>query len=111
MIIETHGQQHYEGWGRDAENLKYQKENDMLKYNLAIQNGIDTKNYIVINCHKSDFKWLKENFVNSLKNYFDLSNIDYTQCFYGLKETDKTISIYELYSQNNTVYEISEKLN
>ena len=62
-IIETHGKQHYEetksNWGR---SLSETQENDKQKEELARRNGII--NYIVIDCRKSDIKWIKNNIMN-----------------------------------------------
>jgi hypothetical protein len=79
IIIECHGLQHYEYVKRGGRTLQEEQENDSLKYNLAIQNGVKPKNYIIIDCRYSEFEWLKENFVKVLENHFDLSNIDWEE--------------------------------
>lgn len=58
-IIEINGEQHYKDCyllKMSNKTLQDQKENDTLKYNLAIQNGI--KNYIVIDARKSDYSYI-----------------------------------------------------
>lgn len=76
MIIEVHGMQHYEEINRGV-SIKEEQENDKLKYVLAIKNGIESENYIIIDCRKSEFEWLKENYIKSLGNYFNLSNVNW----------------------------------
>src|SRR5690606_762241 len=64
-IIETHGQQHY----RDAfhyfdggATLEETQLNDLLKENLAKNNGIDK--YIVIDCSESEINHIKQGILN-----------------------------------------------
>ena len=78
-IIETHGEQHYEGnHGNWLGSLKEIQENDKNKKNLAIQNNIKLENYIVIDCRKLNFEFIKNNILHSrLNGIFDLSNIDW----------------------------------
>lgn len=77
-IIETHGIQHYEESGR-GRSLKEEQENDRIKKELALNNGIT--NYIVIDCRNSEIVWIKEQILNSdLANIIDLSNIDWLKC-------------------------------
>lgn len=78
FICEINGLQHYEESKRGC-TLIQQKCNDMLKYNLATQNGIKSENYIVIDARYSEFKWLRENFIKQLENIFDLSNVDWSK--------------------------------
>ena len=78
-IIETHGGQHYEDctWSK-AEDVQ---ENDRIKYELALQNGIKDGGYIVIDCRYSDKEWVKNNILSSkLNELFDLSKIDWLKC-------------------------------
>lgn len=78
-IIETHGGQHYKDYkGMYKDKLQEQQENDKIKKELALNNGIKPKNYIVIDCRKSELEWIKQNILNSrLNEIFDLSNIDW----------------------------------
>ena len=77
MIIETNGMQHYERGFESCKGrtLKEEQKNDRLKKELALNNNI--KNYVVIDCRKSELEWLKENVIKELNRYFDLSNIDW----------------------------------
>lgn len=77
-IIETHGKQHYKYTGR-GRSLQEEQENDRIKKELALNNGIE--NYIVIDCRNSEISWIKEQILNSeLAKMFNLSNIDWNKC-------------------------------
>ena len=94
IIIEAHGEQHYRYTGR-GRSLKEEQENDKLKEELALKNGI--KHYIVINCSKSELEYIKNNILDSeLNELFDLSNnINWVQCEeYGLSNKVKEICDY-----------------
>lgn len=76
-IIEVHGEQHYRHTGR-GRSLQEEQENDKLKEEIALDNGI---NYIVIDCRESTLNWIKDNILKSkLNNLFDLENIDWIKC-------------------------------
>lgn len=97
FIIEIHGEQHYKYSGFKR-TLIQEQENDLLKYNLAIQNGIKPENYIIIDCRKSEFEWLKENFIEQLQDYFDLSNINWSLIFTNCQKSF-VIEISELWNE------------
>jgi hypothetical protein len=79
MIIEVHGRQHYDKSFFKGRSLKQEKENDLLKEKLAIQNGI--KDYIVINCSISDLEFIKANILKSkLSTFFSLEEINWLEC-------------------------------
>lgn len=95
IIIETHGEQHYEECKSfTKKNLKDVQENDKFKEELALNNGI--KNYIVINCSASDLEYIKNNILDSeLNKLFDLSNINWNKCEeYALKNKVKEVCNY-----------------
>jgi hypothetical protein len=78
-IIEIHGGQHYQENKNNNRNLKLEKENDCIKKELALINGIN--NYIVIDCRKSDLEYIKNNIINSpISNLFNLKTIDWERC-------------------------------
>ena len=79
-IIETQGMQHYKGGFENCggRTLEEEQENDILKKELAIHNGIKSENYIVIDCRYSEFEFIKNNIINSkLCDIFDLKNVDW----------------------------------
>lgn len=68
FIIEANGRQHFDRSFDSiagARSLKEEQENDIFKYNLAIQNGISSENYIVIDCKYSNKEWIKSQILNS----------------------------------------------
>ena len=78
IIIETHGKQHYEESNR-GRSLKEEQENDRIKQELALSNGI--KHYVIIDCRNSEMEWIKQYTINSeLNEIFDLSKIDWSKC-------------------------------
>ncbi|MED3562426.1 zinc-ribbon domain-containing protein [Bacillus xiapuensis] len=108
-IVETHGRQHYEESLR-GRSLKEEKENDLLKYNLALRNGI--VEYVIIDCRKSDSNYIRNNIINSkLSELYDLSNIDWLECHeYACKSLVKTVS--ELWNNCTTnTLEVGKILN
>ena len=79
-VLETHGIQHYEESPR-GRNLEEEQENDKLKKELAITNGIKEDNYIVIDCRYSILEWIKEHILKSkLNELFNLNNINWLEC-------------------------------
>lgn len=81
-IIETNGIQHYETTFKNinARSLIKEQENDRLKEILAKENGIE--HYIVLDCRKSCFDWIKSSTLSSkLNEMFDLANVNWNQCF------------------------------
>lgn len=78
-ICEINGIQHYEQTNRKgARTLKEEQENDRIKKELALANGIKPENYIVLDCRYSEFEFIKQNILNSkLNKLFDLSKIDW----------------------------------
>lgn len=79
-IIECNGEQHYIN-ERTFKNrsLKEEQENDKMKKQLALNNGIDK--YIILDCRKSDLKWIENSILNSeLNNMFDLSKVSWVRC-------------------------------
>lgn len=78
IIIEVHGEQHY---GNAFRDYRYEHENDMIKYDLAVLNGFEyNKNYFIINSSKSTLEWMKKNIIETLGCLFDLSNVNWEQC-------------------------------
>ena len=79
LIIETHGEQHYDNSKQWGKNIIDQEANDQYKMELASSNGV--KNYIVLDCRESDADFIKSSILDSeLSNLFDLSLIDWQKC-------------------------------
>lgn len=69
-IIEVNGIQHYKdsfiglnSKNRKIRTLEEEKENDKIKQELALKNGI--KNYIVLDCRESTLEWIKNSIIES----------------------------------------------
>lgn len=85
FIIEVHGMQHYDGGFKHlgGKTLDEEKSNDIIKYELAINNGVDKDKYIIIDARYSDALWIKQSIINSnILSTFGLSelDIDWEQC-------------------------------
>ena len=80
MIIEAHGEQHYEEnkqWNGDT--VEAERLNDEDKFNMAISHGIEF--YVVLDCRKSNGNYIKNSILNSgLSKLFDLSQVDWAKC-------------------------------
>jgi predicted Zn-ribbon and HTH transcriptional regulator len=83
-IIETHGKQHYDDnssfskYGDKGRTLEEERENDLIKMNLAKINGF---NYIVIDCSRSSLSFIRNNMLSSnLANILCFDNIDWDFC-------------------------------
>lgn len=73
MIIEMHGEQHYQE--TNFTDLESVQRNDAEKRKIAIDNGIRV--YIVINASKSNAEFIFNNILNSsLPEYFNFDSID-----------------------------------
>lgn len=98
IIIETNGMQHYEDTGRkDGRTAKEETENDRVKKELALDNGIKEENYIVIDCRYSKLEFIKNKVLHSkLNNFFDLSIIDWNKAEeYTLSDRMKEACAYK----------------
>ena len=81
IIVEMHGRQHYEEWGKSKRTLKEEQENDRLKMDFAIKQGVS--NYIIIDARSSDINYIYKHIIQSqLNNIFDLSNVNWRLCGY-----------------------------
>ena len=81
-IVECNGEQHYKQTTRKGDKirtLQEEQENDRLKEQLALNNGIE---YIIIDCRYSELNWIKDNILKSkLSEIFDLiNNINWIKC-------------------------------
>jgi hypothetical protein len=86
IIIENHGDYHYvNGFTRieSARSLEEVQENDLIKHNLAISNGIEEQNYVVLDCYKSEMQYIKNSIMSSnlptLLNFTE-DDIDWQKC-------------------------------
>lgn len=63
LIVENHGIQHYERVKFTNRTLEEEQANDVYKYQLAMDNGIQY--YIVLDCRYSEIEWIKNSIMNS----------------------------------------------
>ena len=81
IIVETHGDQHYREIRNNWGTLEETQNNDFDKEWLARSNNI--KNYIILDCRKSELEWIKDNIMLSrlpkLLNFKE-SDIDWLKC-------------------------------
>lgn len=74
-IIEVHGAQHYiDTSSRYLKSLKEEQENDRIKYENAISNGIEK--YVVIDARESELLFIKNSILKSLKGILDFRDVD-----------------------------------
>lgn len=77
-IIEIHGMQHYqESTGNRAKSIRDEQENDRLKRQLALENGIE--HYIEIDARHSEFDYIKSNIIadETLNKLLDFNLVDW----------------------------------
>ena len=93
-IIEIHGGQHYFENTNFKMNLTEVQENDRVKKELALANGVE--HYIVIDCRESTLEWIKNNILESkLNELFDLSQVDWLKAEeFALKNIIKEVCEY-----------------
>lgn len=105
MIIEVHGIQHYQE--NNLTDYKKEHKNDILKQQLALKNEI--VNYIIVDTRKSEFDWLKDNFIKSLSKYFNLANINWMDIY---EKCQKSILLKacELHNNKHSTKEIANIL-
>lgn len=108
-IIENHGLQHYKDTGFIKRGLEKEQENDCLKKESALQNGIE--HYIIIDCSKSDVDYIKNSIMNSelpsILNFKE-DDIDWIKCEeFAISNLVKTVA--DLRCKGLTISKISEK--
>ncbi len=86
IIIENHGDYHYRKSAfnmKDARTFEEVQENDRIKRNLALSNGIEEDHYIVLDCYKSEMLYIKNSVMSSnlpmLLNFTE-GDIDWNEC-------------------------------
>lgn len=104
VIIETHGDQHYSSHDFrrvNGKTFKDEQRNDKSKKELAIKNGIEEENYVVIDCRYSDLDWIKNKVLDSrLNELFEFFKVDWIECErFALKNRIKEIC--DFYQSNN----------
>lgn len=111
IIIEAQGIQHYKQSFKNlgARTVEEEKANDEEKKILALTNNI--KNYIQLDCRKSDFEYIKQSILESdLYSLLDLEDIDWSasDAFYN---KSLQIQVLNLWNNGIRVSEISKELH
>lgn len=114
IIIEMQGAQHFDRCiSEKSRTLKEEKENDSLKMEIALNNGIDY--YFQIDARKSDCIFLKESIIDSgLLNVLNVSDgdINWSKCDeMATSNHYRTISEYHESMPYLSVEEIAEHFN
>ena len=114
IIVEVHGRQHYEGSFQSykgGKTLAEEQENDKIKYDLAIQNGI--KQYIVIDARESEYDFIQKSIISELSYIFDLSTVDWIKLKNDVFEKNivKEVSVYWENNPSITYDEMSIKFH
>lgn len=110
-IIEAHGQQHYNDAGFMKNHNSNDIENDNIKRNLALNNGIDY--YIEIDCSKSDCEFIKNNIYDSeLSKLCNLSNVNWSLCNeFSSKSLVRKVCEYKRDNNELTAIQIAKIFN
>lgn len=107
-IIEVHGMQHYSRtFGKRS--LEEEKQNDIIKKQLALKNGINT--YIEIDCRNSEIEWIKNSIQSSkLREMFDLKQVDWLKCeeFTKTSRMIKAINLWNNKQEMETANSLSK---
>jgi len=112
FVTETHGIQHYKESNR-GRSLKIEEDNDKLKKELCLANGIKEDNYIVIDCRYSELELIKQNILKSnLTKLFDLSKIDWLKVEeFALSNLVKVACEYKRDNPDMTTGDIGKIMN
>jgi hypothetical protein len=112
VIIEVHGMQHYQEYGKRGNFKSYHQEriNDINKEMLAFKNGIFGDKYIVLDCRCSDSNYIKNSILKSnLSRKFDLSCIDWNTCDErAISSNVKIVCDYKNNNPDSTTTDISK---
>lgn len=111
MIIENHGKQHYEEVeGSVFGTLAEQQENDKIKYNLAINNGVSK--YIALDCRLSEADWIKKSVMESelpvLLNFTE-DDVDWEKCDVAAQSNAEMKKICEAYKTNKNISALADE--
>lgn len=113
-ILEVHGNQHYEGGFESlgGKNLNQQLEIDRKKKELAISNGINENNYIVLDCRYSDIDYIKQSLINSdLNKIISLDHINWEKCFeYAISSRVKDACSYYRNNKDISTKEVANAI-
>ena len=110
IIIEVNGLQHYErAYSKTGRTLEEEIENDTIKKELALLNGIKESNYIVIDARYSEIDWI----VNSIRKT-ELMNIiklddDIIKSANEMAMKSVCFDVADMYNNKMKIMDISEE--
>lgn len=108
-IIETHGVQHYQQ-SRRGMKLEDIQQNDKIKYELAMENGI--QNYITVNCSRSELIYICDSIKNTdFEKVLDINidDIDIVTCNVNANRGN-VVKTCDMYDNNIPIDEMSKEL-
>lgn len=112
-IIEVHGLQHYKNGFESVGGGKLHEiqENDKLKRELALNNGIKDENYIVIDFRESTLEFGKKSILSSrLNEIFDLDMINWDKCLLDSLKS-RVIEVINIRRNSNNTISVTEIMN
>lgn len=110
-IIETHGEQHYKKAFNhsNARTLEEEQENDRVKRELALNNGIT--HYIEVDCRKSEMEYIKGSIMQStLIDLLRLHSVDWDVVALN-SEKSLVVKVSDIWNRGNeTTISIANQL-
>lgn len=109
ILIETNGEQHFKECfyhiHKNSKTLVEEQENDTLKMELAISNGILPQNYIQLDCRYSNMDYIKTSIMHSnLPELLDFTenDINWEECN-RIATSSRVYEACELWNSGNHV--------
>ena len=101
IIIEVHGEQHYEKFHRHPSWKSYEEEheNDLIKYDIVVLNGYEyNKSYFIIDAKYSNIDYIKQSIYNC--SFFQQFNLDSIDWIFVAEQAEKSdvIKVWELWN-------------
>lgn len=110
LIIENHGGQHYEDVSGFNKSLLSQQQNDELKMNTAMKNGI--AEYVLLDCRESSLEWIKKSIMDSSLPVildFKESDIDWNKCHIFASTNQIVKNVCERWKTNKILGSIAKE--
>ena len=81
-IVEIHGAQHFYYTGLSERTLEEEQKNDNWKKDIAIKNGIERENYVVIDARDTSLDSIKSQVKNSkLSEFYNFDLLDWNEVY------------------------------
>lgn len=111
-LIEVHGEQHY---GKDfstcgGRSQQQEVDNDAYKYKLAIENGVASDMYIVIDCRTSSLEYIKSSIeAHTFFQKYNLQYIDWSACLENATSS-YVVKAWRLWELGHNIGSIAKQL-